>query len=215
MQQFTIGRNPTNLFVINHESVSSNHAKIVFEGNTMILQDLNSTNGTFVNDNQILKKKISENDNIRFGLYNINLKEFNAKLKAYINSNKTDFTQEFEALETIHKKYKREVNAIDKNLNIKKIGLRVIVTVLLMSISYIIFPNPMSTIFIGIISGGLVSVFIGNSSIKEKKDEIQLKYSNLYKCPKCEADLTSKAWNYWKNKGNCPSNNCDATWNKL
>jgi hypothetical protein len=179
----------------------------------MILQDLNSTNGTFVNDNQILKKKISENDNIRFGLYNIDIKEFNAKLKAYLNSYKTDFTQEFEALEAIHKKYKREVNAIDKNLNIKKIGLRVIITVLLMGISYIIFPNPISTIFIGIISGGVASYLISSGNAKEKKDEIQLKYSNLYRCPKCEADLTSKAWSYWKQKGSCTNNNCNATWN--
>ena len=54
--QITIGRNSTNQIILDHQTISSHHAVIELEGENIILKDLNSSNGTFVNGQPILKK---------------------------------------------------------------------------------------------------------------------------------------------------------------
>lgn len=44
-----IGRDPGNDIVINHPQVSRQHARLMRQGGLMVLEDLNSRNGTFVN----------------------------------------------------------------------------------------------------------------------------------------------------------------------
>ena len=44
----SIGRLPDNLLVIDNAAVSSRHARVYKEGNHYVLEDLKSTNGTFV-----------------------------------------------------------------------------------------------------------------------------------------------------------------------
>src|ERR1700750_91127 len=46
----TIGRLPDNTVVIDQPAGSSHHACIFREGETFVLEDLQSTNGTFVNE---------------------------------------------------------------------------------------------------------------------------------------------------------------------
>ena len=46
-----IGRDAANQIVIDHPSVSGRHAKVRQQGKGLVLTDLGSTNGTFVNDN--------------------------------------------------------------------------------------------------------------------------------------------------------------------
>lgn len=63
---FTIGRNPDSTIALNYLAVSWNHAQIVEQAGTHILQDLGSTNGTFVNDRQIKGDyKLKKDDVIR------------------------------------------------------------------------------------------------------------------------------------------------------
>ncbi|MBN2503597.1 MAG: FHA domain-containing protein, partial [Anaerolineales bacterium] len=49
----TIGRGPSNDFVVEFNAVSSTHAQITKVGDNYHLEDLGSSNGTFVNDEQI------------------------------------------------------------------------------------------------------------------------------------------------------------------
>ncbi|HEY3915171.1 MAG TPA: FHA domain-containing protein [Verrucomicrobiae bacterium] len=49
----TIGRVDDNTFPIPEGSVSSHHAEILLRGADVIVHDLNSTNGTFINGHQI------------------------------------------------------------------------------------------------------------------------------------------------------------------
>ncbi len=58
----TIGRKPDNDFVIDHPAVSSNHCRIMLQGDTYFIEDLNSTNGTLVNDKKIIKSGIHDKD---------------------------------------------------------------------------------------------------------------------------------------------------------
>ena len=63
----TIGRKDDNDLPIDNMAVSGHHAKIYKEGMSYVLEDLNSTNGTYVNDKQIAKCKLSNNDEILVG----------------------------------------------------------------------------------------------------------------------------------------------------
>jgi len=54
----TIGRSETCQLVLATEYVSSKHAKIYFEDGRYILEDLQSTNGTYLNDTKVINKKI-------------------------------------------------------------------------------------------------------------------------------------------------------------
>ena len=64
----TIGSDPTNAIVIDHQTVSRRHAVIRCRASHFDLVDLNSTNGTFINDRRIITPVvINDHDQIRFG----------------------------------------------------------------------------------------------------------------------------------------------------
>jgi hypothetical protein len=52
-REITIGRAENSDLVINDEYASTHHAKLVLINNDWMLQDLNSTNGTFVDGNRV------------------------------------------------------------------------------------------------------------------------------------------------------------------
>ena len=58
----TIGRLPDNDLVIDNPAVSGRHARVLREGNHYVLEDLKSTNGTFVNDKPIARHTLLEGD---------------------------------------------------------------------------------------------------------------------------------------------------------
>ena len=63
----TIGRNEGNDIVIDNLAVSGLHARIDKTENTYILTDLQSTNGTFVNDKRITSHRLQHKDKIIVG----------------------------------------------------------------------------------------------------------------------------------------------------
>jgi pSer/pThr/pTyr-binding forkhead associated (FHA) protein len=63
----TMGRQEDNTIVIDNLAVSGYHAKIDKVGGEYILTDLQSTNGTFVNDQKVVSHKLSHGDNIVIG----------------------------------------------------------------------------------------------------------------------------------------------------
>jgi len=83
----SVGRANDNNFVVNESTVSSHHAKFIITDNSIILEDLNSSNGTFVNGNRIQKTNIQITDTIFLG------KRFEFKpeyLNKYISANSYD-----------------------------------------------------------------------------------------------------------------------------
>jgi pSer/pThr/pTyr-binding forkhead associated (FHA) protein len=54
----TVGRVDDNTFPIPQPSVSSHHCEIYLRGNDVVVKDLNSTNGTFINNNQVTGESI-------------------------------------------------------------------------------------------------------------------------------------------------------------
>lgn len=67
----TIGRRPYNDVVIDNLAVSGEHAAIVMAGAEVAIEDLNSTNGTYVNGKAVKKQALRNGDQIEIGKYKI------------------------------------------------------------------------------------------------------------------------------------------------
>ena len=69
--EITIGRNEDNDIRIDNMAVSGNHARITRDQDDYYIEDLNSTNGTFVNEEKIRKRILYEDDEITIGKHTI------------------------------------------------------------------------------------------------------------------------------------------------
>jgi pSer/pThr/pTyr-binding forkhead associated (FHA) protein len=67
----TLGRRPYNDIVIDNLAVSGEHAVMQMTGNEVYLEDLNSTNGTYVNGKAAKKQLLQNNDTVEIGKYKI------------------------------------------------------------------------------------------------------------------------------------------------
>ena len=63
----TIGRVEDNTFQIAEPSVSSHHCEVLLRGNDVIVKDLNSTNGTFINGEKVTESPIKPGQILRLG----------------------------------------------------------------------------------------------------------------------------------------------------
>ena len=66
--QIRIGRGESNDLTIPHQSVSSQHCVISFVNGQWMLDDLKSTNGTFVNGERVSRKNLNNGDRVLLGL---------------------------------------------------------------------------------------------------------------------------------------------------
>src|SRR5438045_7927720 len=63
----TIGRVEDNTFQIAEPSVSSHHCEILLRGSDVIVKDLNSTNGTFINGEKVSENALKPGQTLRLG----------------------------------------------------------------------------------------------------------------------------------------------------
>ena len=67
----SLGRRPYNDIVIDNLAVSGEHAVLQMSGNEVHLEDLNSTNGTYVNGKAVKKQRLQNSDTVEIGKYKI------------------------------------------------------------------------------------------------------------------------------------------------
>ena len=67
----SLGRRPYNDIVIDNLAVSGEHAVLQMSGNEVYLEDLNSTNGTYVNGKAVKKQLLQNSDTVEIGKYRI------------------------------------------------------------------------------------------------------------------------------------------------
>lgn len=70
-ERMTIGRRPTSDIHIDNLAISGEHAVIVTTNEEVSIQDMNSTNGTLVNNQPITKQVLSHGDTIGLGKYSL------------------------------------------------------------------------------------------------------------------------------------------------
>ena len=64
---FEIGRSSRSDLPIDQESISRHHARITFDGARHVVEDLGSTNGTFVNDVNVKRQPLKDGDQVKLG----------------------------------------------------------------------------------------------------------------------------------------------------
>ena len=69
--QVSVGRNPNNDIHIDNLAVSGSHARIKKVMNAYFIEDMGSTNGTFVNEKKIDKYELLDGDEVIIGKHSL------------------------------------------------------------------------------------------------------------------------------------------------
>jgi predicted component of type VI protein secretion system len=78
----TVGRVSDNMFEIPEASISSHHAEILLRGNDVVIKDLGSTNGTFINGEKITESVLKPGQILRLGMVEMRLETADAAAAA-------------------------------------------------------------------------------------------------------------------------------------
>jgi pSer/pThr/pTyr-binding forkhead associated (FHA) protein len=62
-----VGRSPDSDFLINHPTISTNHAEIILSADGVLLRDCHSTNGTFVNGDPVKEARLLQGQTVTLG----------------------------------------------------------------------------------------------------------------------------------------------------
>jgi pSer/pThr/pTyr-binding forkhead associated (FHA) protein len=73
VERTTVGRVEDNTFQIADPSVSSHHAEILLRGPEVLIRDIGSTNGTFINGDKITEAVLQSGQTLRFGQVEIKI----------------------------------------------------------------------------------------------------------------------------------------------
>jgi len=215
-----IGKAEDNNFIVDDVYVSRYHANLERdETGTLIIEDLNSTNGTFVNGDRIMKKKISSTDQVKLGnQYILNVPE---ALKF-----DNDYVEEFAVLKSVYDEYIKEKIRIQSSNQFK--------TRLLQSLPFAVigvaglmfsFFRKGNTANQGIIIIGAllavcaptIGIYFGarqSAKIPELLQNLANKFKIDYVCPKCGTFLGEVPWESLVNKKQCSVGTCRAKWAK-
>jgi len=77
-EKTTVGRVSDNAFEIPEASVSSHHAELTLRGNDVLVKDLGSTNGTFINGEKIEEAVLKPGQILRVGMIEMRLESGDA-----------------------------------------------------------------------------------------------------------------------------------------
>jgi transcription termination factor Rho len=69
--RMTLGRRPYNDIVVDNLAVSGEHAALQVIGQDYFIEDLNSTNGTYINEQKVKRQILKNGDTIEIGKYAI------------------------------------------------------------------------------------------------------------------------------------------------
>ena len=188
-----IGKASDNDFVVNDPHVSRYHAKLIREeGGCWLLEDLGSTNGTFVNGAQIVKKHVTPSDTIKLGdNYVLNISEA-------LKSN-NDYSEEFAA------------PRLFQPLPFALPGVVGVVIGFLGKGSPELFGL---SLFITICAP-TVGIYLGakqSAKIPQLLQDLTNQFKIDYVCPKCGTFLGEIPWESLRNRKQCPMPSCKAKW---
>ena len=212
-----IGKAEDNDFIVRDPSVSRHHARLTRddEGH-LVLEDLNSTNGTFVNGSQIVKKRVSLTDTVSLGECRpIDLSE----VLRYNN----DYSEEFAALKNVYENYTRAKIRIQSSNQFKTRLLQSLPFALPGIIGVLVgFMGKGSPEWFGIslflaICAPKVGIYLGarqSAKIPRQLQELANQFKIDYVCPKCGTFLGDIPWESLRNRKHCPVSSCQAKWVK-
>jgi pSer/pThr/pTyr-binding forkhead associated (FHA) protein len=75
-----VGRHPDNDFAIEHATISNVHCEFVLQDSGVLLRDLESTNGTFVNNEKVREVQLAPGQTVRLGDVELLVESTDAKI---------------------------------------------------------------------------------------------------------------------------------------
>jgi hypothetical protein len=210
-----IGKAGDNDYVVNNPYVSRYHAQLTREpGGFLLLEDLDSANGTYVNGVRIKRKRITPTDTIRLGDFLI------PDLSEVLKSG-NDYSAEFAALKGVYDAYIEQKIKIQSSNQFK--------TRLFQALPFAL-PGVIGVVFgfMGKGSGALlgvslfvavcapaVGIYLGakqSAKIPRQLQDLANRFKIDYVCPKCGTFLGELPWESLANKKQCPVASCKAKW---
>ncbi len=213
MQSVTIGRDKTNNIIFDYKQVSSKHVKITPVGaNSVIIEDLNSTNGTYVNGVRIKRKIISKDDRVKIANVLLNTKRFfkQEPLNKKFTNNSSEINDE-EKIKDQFKKLKgvwEDYNKIKINHKKKGFWKNIALSTVGMGIGVALMPF---TGHFGYMIGGLLGR--GATGFLKNDEKMQIVINEFkvnYVCPKCKTFLGETPYENLVNRKVCFR--CKAKW---
>lgn len=216
MEPILIGSNENSDWVISKPQVSGNHAKIYRgSGNSLMIEDLDSTNGTFVNGRRIKRAEVTRQAKIVIADIPIDLKDIEHQLKRKSN----DFSDEFTILEPVWNNFKKDVQQLKKKRSYKMLKIRVIVSLIPIIILILVMDQIESFALRYALFGISPVIFMvfsffqeNNPKSTEEYETLQENFLKTYICPKCKSSLGATPWRVLQNQKRCPR--CNAVWSK-
>jgi pSer/pThr/pTyr-binding forkhead associated (FHA) protein len=204
-------------YVVTDAYVGRRHARLIREDDGLYIEDLDSTNGTFVNGKSIKRKKISASDKIVLGKsYTLNL----ADAVKNLPMSDAEFTQAFVRLKNVYATYTETQLDISTRVQSPMIP-RLLGTLpgLLIAGSMMISSGSMqqmgATRMCIMLGGGVISIIGGflSDKIMTKKNrekqkalkELNEQFSIDYSCPNCQNSFGNRSWESLKRQGQCPA----------
>jgi hypothetical protein len=201
-KEYTIGRNPsTSDIPINSGAASDRHARIsIMDDGSLLLEDLRSSNGTYVNGERVRTKVITLHDKVRIGEQEFMMREhFRTTPEGQIVSFRpaNDYTEEFAQLEPVWRSYESDREKIKSRQNTTRF-LRSTLPFLLPSIVGVftlLIENEDKVM--GVIQttvSGLLAVVLAwllDSPAVQKRREaritrLEAAHRDRFRCPKCQ-----------------------------
>lgn len=222
----TIGTKGNQRLPIDSTDVSKQHASLtVRDDMTMILEDLHSTNGTYVNLHKIVKKRVNLDTVVRLGnkvVFKVS-QLLEPSLVELIKSKEAEaIKKEFLELEPIWNEYYAKKSEIEKNKNKSNWIMRL--PLILTAISTCITRLCKGDVYITIIVSAVTLVLslavalyldkknekIRNKAI-EDMNELDEEFKTQYLCPnpKCRTFLGVLPFSSLSNTGHCNRCGCD------
>jgi hypothetical protein len=210
-----IGKANDNDYVVNDPYVSRHHALLMRDGKGyLLLEDLDSANGTYVNGSQIVKKRITPTDTVKLG------NNFVLGISEVLKS-RNDYSEEFAALKEVYDNYTKEKIRIQSSNQFKTRLFQAFPFALPGVIGVAIgFMGKGSPVFLGIsllvaICAPTVGIYLGarqSAKIPRQLQDLADQFKIDYVCPKCGTFLGEIPWESLNNKKHCPVSSCKAKW---
>ena len=213
--QYTLGRSPENDIVIDEPVVGRKHLVIIFRSEIeFIIEDLDSSNYTYVNGVRIRKKSITPDDKISLGPYIIDTRYLFSEILKKVIESRIDFNEEFNQLKKVYEDYEKKVNDSRSKSQIIPMTIRALITIFVIGAAFFIISDPQIRypVMTGAgLLGGIISIALQrDSKLKDRIDILTAELELVYKCPKCGKSLISRRWQHWAAKKECES--CGAKW---
>jgi pSer/pThr/pTyr-binding forkhead associated (FHA) protein len=197
MKTITLGREGDQPFEIKQGGVSSQHARIIIDDNQWTLEDMGSSNGTFIIDangkeRQVGRITISPQTLICLGPNNANGCTFYAR--CVIDAKR--YTDDFDYLEERDVLLQEREARADETAKMVRKGIGLVSVVALIASFFVPDETQDKSIRMGLLRVGslisAVSSWVYDPSKQKKK--LKAMRENLFKCPNpaCSHNLTSK-----------------------